>query len=154
VLTIDPYYFAAYCLRAEAFRKLQKYSEAQSDIEFYLELFPDDKDAMYEAGVVTSESKNYLKALSYFNRIITKGSKCALCLEKRGNVFENLKMYEYAEKDYSSAILLQPANRELLFRRGVVRFAMNNKASACTDWKAAAKMNHFMASEYIQRYCK
>jgi tetratricopeptide (TPR) repeat protein len=153
-LKLDPYYFEAYSLRAEALRKLGRFTDAQNDIEFYLWLFPGDKNALFEAGLITYDAKSYVSALKYFNKLMKIDSTNVLCIEKRGNVYESLKMYVYAEKDYSNALMLHPDNVELLYRRGVIRYAMNNKSDACVDWKKAMKMGHFMASECIQRYCK
>ena len=66
----NPYWMAAYQLRAAARQNQEKFAEAAEDYARSLEFFPEDRLTLVNMGIVQMQMKKYDEAEIYFNELI------------------------------------------------------------------------------------
>jgi tetratricopeptide (TPR) repeat protein len=134
--------------------ELKDFDNAKNDISAYLNFYSWDTEALYIAGKINFNEKNYFEALKSFNRCIEKDNSKTTYFEARGDVYFAIKTYEFAEKDYSMALDLVSSNGEVFYKKGLCRLALNNIEGACSDWKKSLELGYFPAGDYLKKYEK
>lgn len=152
-LRLDQSVFDAYVIRAKAKAALGENSRALSDIDSYLAYFPDDADAIDLAGAISLKDKNYLKALAYYNQALKISKAEPEYFSGRGRAYLQTGMYEYAYKDFSMALDLNPQNGETWYLKGLARQHTADAEGACNDFEKAFKRGYKEALRELQENC-
>jgi tetratricopeptide (TPR) repeat protein len=140
-------------LRAECYRKTGETDKSLKDVEKYLELYPDNRQALSLAGKVEIMSGDNLKALEYFSRNLKLHPNDPECYVDRANSYLASKSWEWAEKDYSMALDLKPGNSDTWLNKGIALLNSGKVDDACHDFRKSMSLGNKRASEYISREC-
>jgi Flp pilus assembly protein TadD len=142
-----------FMLRAECFNKTGETDRALKDVMRYLELYPENRRAISEAGKLESKSGDNLKALEYFSKNIKLHPGDPGCYIDRGNSYFVSGTWDYAGKDYGMALDIQPLNSEAWLSKGITLLNIGNKDDACHDFRAALNLGNKKATGYLSKYC-
>jgi len=139
--------------RAECFRKTGEKNRAMADIEKFLGLYPQNKKALSLAGKVESASGDYLKALEYFSENLRYHPNDAECYIDRADTYLLSRSWDWAMKDYSMSLDLDPSNSETWLNKGIALLNSGKKEDACHDFRESFNLGNKRATDYISKYC-
>ncbi len=142
-----------YILRAECYRKTGETGKALSDIEKYLDLYPENKNALSLAGKVESASGDNLKALEYFSTNLKLHPNDPECYIDRANSYFVSKSWDLAIKDYSMSLDLKPSNSDTWLNKGIGLLNSGKVDDACHDFRKSLSLGNKRASEFISNNC-
>jgi tetratricopeptide (TPR) repeat protein len=140
-------------LRAECYRKTGETDKAIKDIEKYLDLYPENKNALSLAGRTEAVSGDNLKALDYFSRNLKLHPDDAECYVDRANSYFVSGSWDWAIKDYSMSLDLSPSNSDAWLNKGIALLNTNRIEDACHDLRRALTLGNKRASEFISSRC-
>jgi tetratricopeptide (TPR) repeat protein len=139
--------------RAECYRKTGETERALKDIGRFLDLYPQDKEALSLAGKIEAESGDYLKALDYFSRNLKLHPNNPECYIDRANSYFVSRTWVYATADYSMALDLKPDNAEVWLNKGISLLNSGKTDDACHDFRMALHLGNKKAAGYISSNC-
>ena len=142
-----------YILRAECYRKTGESGKALSDIEKYLDLYPENKNALSLAGKVESASGDNLKALEYFSTNLKLHPNDPECYIDRANSYFVSKSWDLAIKDYSMSLDLKPGNSDTWLNKGIGLLNSGKVDDACHDFRKSLRLGNKRAAEFISNNC-
>ncbi len=142
-----------YILRAECYRKTGETVKALSDIEKYLDLYPENKNALSLAGKVESASGDNLKALEYFSTNLKLHPNDPECYIDRANSYFVSKSWDLAIKDYSMSLDLKPSNSDTWLNKGIGLLNSGKVDDACHDFRKSLSLGNKRASDFISNNC-
>jgi tetratricopeptide (TPR) repeat protein len=140
-------------LRAECYRKTGENDKALKDLEKYLDLYPENSNALSLAGKMEAISGDNLKALDYFSRNLKLHPNDPDCYVDRANSYFVSKSWDWAIKDYSMSLDLSPANSDVWLNKGIALLSTGRVDDACHDFRRALSLGNKRASEYISGKC-
>ena len=140
-------------LRAECYRKSGETGRAMEDINRYLDLYPGSKKALSFAGKTESADGDNIKALAFFSENLKLHPNDAECYIDRANAYFISKSWDWAVKDYSMSLDLQPGNSDAWLNKGIALLGTGKKDDACFDFRQSFNLGNKKATEYISRYC-
>jgi tetratricopeptide (TPR) repeat protein len=140
-------------LRAECYRKTGETDKALTDIEKYLEIYPENKAAISLAGKVEAESGDNLKALEYFSKNLKLHPNDPECYIDRANSYFVSKSWDWAIKDYSMSLDLKPGNSDIWLNKGIALLNSGRVEDACHDFRNSFSLGNKRAADYISREC-
>jgi hypothetical protein len=65
-----------------------------------------------------------------------------------------LKLFSEALADFNQAVKLKPDNGGVYLGRGISKFYLGEKGSACDDWRTASGRGATDAAALITEFCK
>jgi len=139
--------------RASCYRKTGENDKAMADIKKYLSYYTDDKAALSLAGMTESASGNNLKALEYFSENLRLHPDDPSCFLERANSYLLSKSWEWAVKDYSMSLDLDPANPDAWLNKGIALISSGKVEDGCHDLRHSLLLGNKRATDYISRYC-
>jgi len=139
--------------RAECFRKTGEYNKALKDLTTFIELYPDNKEALSLSGKVEAESGDNLRALDYFSKNLKLHPNDPDCYIDRANSYFISRTWDNSVIDYSMALDIQPANPEVWLNKGIALLNMGKTDDACHDFRKALNLGNKKATSYISRNC-
>lgn len=139
--------------RAECYRKTSEFDKALADIEAYLEIYPADNSAISIAGKVSAASGDNIKAMEYFSENLRLHPNDPQAYIDRANSFFISRSWDWAIKDYSMSLDLQPDNSEVWLNKGIALLRSGKVEDACHDFKISYKLGNKKVSEYISANC-
>lgn len=139
--------------RAECYRKTGELAKARADIVRYLSISPEDKAALSMAGKIETASGDNLKAIEYFSGNIRLHPNDPQCYVDRADSYFLSKSWDWAAKDYSMSLDLDPGNSYAWINKGIALVNSGKTDDACHDFRNALRLGNKRASEYISRYC-
>ena len=139
--------------RAECYRKNGELKNASADIDKFLSLYPADKGAIRMAGLLKAASGDNLGAIGYYSENIRLNPGDAGCFNDRANAYFISKSWDWAIKDYSMSLDLDPANSEVWLNKGIALINSGKEADACHDFRMSFNLGNKKATEYISKYC-
>ncbi len=140
-------------LRADCYRKTGETDKALTDIDKYLELYPENKSAISLAGKVEALSGDNLKALEYYSKNLKLHPNDPECYIDRANSYFVSKSWDWAIKDYSMSLDLKPDNSDIWLNKGIGLLNSGRVEDACHDFRKSMNLGNKRASEYISRNC-
>ncbi len=140
-------------LRAECYRKTGETDKAIADIGKYLTLYPDDRKALSLAGKLNASSGDNLKALKYFSDNLKNNPNDPQCYIDRAGSYFSARSWDWAVKDYTMALDLDPANSETWLNKGIALLNSGRTDDACYDFKKSFSLGNKKATDYISRHC-
>lgn len=143
------YYFT----RANAYFKSGKVDRVINDLEVLVYLIP-NFEVYNLAGKIYSENSQYKDALIAYNKCIALDKYSVNTYIYRGDIYQKIYAYEFAEKDYTRALDFQPLNGELYYKRGLTRKLQHKISSACSDFNKSYKYRYMKADDELRGYCQ
>jgi tetratricopeptide (TPR) repeat protein len=140
-------------LRSECYRKTGEIDKAIADIEKYLQFYPESQKAISIAGKLESAGGDNLKAMEYFSRNLKLHPSDAQCYIDRANSYFISRSWDWAIKDYSMSLDLQPANPEAWLNKGIALLNSGKVNDACFDFRRSFSYGNKKATDYISRNC-
>ncbi|MCX6254395.1 MAG: tetratricopeptide repeat protein [Bacteroidia bacterium] len=140
-------------LRADCYRKTGETDKALTDIEKYLEIYPENKAAISLAGKIEAVSGDNLKALEYFSKNLKLHPNDPDCYIDRANSYFVSKSWDWAIKDYSMSLDLKPGNSDSWLNKGIALLNSGKVEDACHDFRKSLSLGNKRASEYISNNC-
>jgi tetratricopeptide (TPR) repeat protein len=142
-----------FMLRAECYKKTGETEKAMADLQKYLSIYPENKDAISMAGKTEASSGNNLKALEYFSQNLKLHPNDAGCYIDRANSYFLSKSWDWAVKDYSMSLDLDPENSETWLNKGIALLNSGRTEDACHDLRMSLSLGNKRAVDYISRNC-
>ena len=139
--------------RAETFRRTGDRNRAIRDVERFMALYPENKEAIRLAGRLEVELGNNIKALEYFSRNIELYPSDAECYIDRANSYFSSRSWQWAINDYSMSLDLNPENSEAWLNKGIANLNSGKTDAACYDFKKAFSLGNQRAVSYISSNC-
>jgi tetratricopeptide (TPR) repeat protein len=139
--------------RAECFRKTGETNRAMTDIEKFLDLYPQNKKALSLAGKIKTASGDYMKALEYFSENLRYHPNDADCYIDRADTYLLSHSWGWAMNDYSMSLDLDPSNSEAWLNKGIALLNSGKKEDACHDFRKSFNLGNKRATDYISRNC-
>jgi tetratricopeptide (TPR) repeat protein len=148
--------YYTYFNRADAYRRLNRIAEAQSDYDMAIQLKPDFTVAYEERAEMKTLLNDFQGALSDYNKAFgLNGPVLETSYAKRGVLFIKLKTdYKKAVSDFTKAIEMNPYDSESYKNRGETKCYLSDKAGGCADLRTALKMGNASAKDSIKYFCK
>lgn len=140
--------------RARALSKTGNYDEAVNDMKNYLQYYPGSDSAWYYFGMINYENGNYFDALNCFSTSLKINQKDARYFAARGATYLKTRTYQYAWKDLSMALDLNPNDSESYLNKGIAAQNTGNMDDACFCFEMAKRMGNKEAFNYAEKYCK
>ena len=142
-----------FILRAECYSKTGETNRAVADIEKYLTLYTGNKRALSMAGRIYTASGNYLKALEYFSENLLYHPHDPGCYVDRADAYLMSRSWDWAVKDYSMSLDLDPSNSEAWLNKGISLLNSGKKDDACHDFRKSFSLGNKRAIGYLSKYC-
>jgi tetratricopeptide (TPR) repeat protein len=139
--------------RAECYNKTGETTKALTDAERFLELYPENKEAIKLAGKIEAESGDNFKALDYFSRNLKLHPNDPECYIDRADSYFVSKTWDYAINDYSMALDIQPDNPDVWLSKGIALLNSGKTEDACHDFRRALSLGNKKATGYISGNC-
>jgi tetratricopeptide (TPR) repeat protein len=140
-------------LRAECYRKTGETDKALEDATRYLDLYPGSKKALSFAGKIESASGDNIKALGYFSENLKLHPNDPECYIDRANSYFVSRSWDWAIKDYSMSLDLQPENSDVWLNKGIALLNSGKKDDACYDFRRSFSLGNKKATEYLSSHC-
>ena len=153
ILRQDPSIFEIYILSAKLMSKLNNYKGAVDEIGLYQKLFPSDDNGYFEEGNIHFAHNKYLNALTSFNKALALNNGDAKYYYARGKSYAATGTHRYATKDFSMSLDLNPLSADTWFAKGLSDMELEDKSTACFDFRKAAQYGIFEALEYVDKLC-
>jgi tetratricopeptide (TPR) repeat protein len=139
--------------RAECFRKTGEYDKALSDLGRYLELYPENREALSLAGRTSAESGDNLRAIEYYSRNLKLHPSDPGCYVDRANAYFVSRTWENAVTDFTMALDLKPDDPDVWLNKGIAQLSLGKSDDACHDFRKAMSLGNKKAASYISRNC-
>lgn len=140
-------------LRADCYRKTGETDKAMADIEKYLEIYPENSNALSLAGKVEAMSGDNLKALEYYSANLKLHPNDPQCYVDRANSYFVSKSWSWAIKDYSMSLDLKPGNPDVWLNKGIALLNSGDVLDACHDFRKSMSLGNKRAADYISGNC-
>jgi tetratricopeptide (TPR) repeat protein len=140
-------------LLADCYRKTGETDKALADIKKYLEIYPENKEALSLAGKVESVSGDNLKAIEYFTNNLKLHPNDPQCYIDRANSYFISRSWEWAINDYSMSLDLKPDNPDVWLNKGISLLNLARGEDACHDFRRSLSLGNKRAAEYISKNC-
>ena len=167
-IRLDPKYAEAYRARGITREYLGENAKALTDFNIFVDLRPEDSEALFNRAVLRFEAKQYLPARQDFLKLLTMppsketgtvyysqekygngGTQIATAQTGRrdhlfnylGQIETHLKRYPQAITYLDSAIRLSPSSAGYYVNRGIARVERGDKAGAAEDYETALRLD-------------
>ncbi len=142
-----------YIRRAECYVNTDEIQKARNDITKYLELYPENREALSLAGKIEIRSGDNLKAIDYYSQNLKLHPGDPVCYVDRANAYMSARSWEFAANDYAMALDIDPSDPDVWLNRGVALLNMGKVEDACYDLKKSLSLGNRKASQYISKNC-
>jgi tetratricopeptide (TPR) repeat protein len=139
--------------RAECYRKTGESDKAMADVKRFLDIYPDNGEALSMAGKIEVRSGDNLQALDYFSRNLKLHPNDPQVYVDRGNSYFNARSWDMAINDYSMSLDLMPDNSDVWLNRGIALLNQGRKEDACHDFKKSYSLGNKRVADYLNRNC-
>ncbi|PIB36049.1 hypothetical protein BFP72_11915 [Reichenbachiella sp. 5M10] len=149
----------SYVGRATALMKLNRLSEAETNVEAALALAPGQADMYYLAGNIYFNMEYYIEATNNYSNAIRSNDDSDIpvdlvnCYYNRGNAYFSAGMYRSAINDFSKVIELKEDYMYAYHNRALAYKHRDDLEQACLDFHKAKDLGSTMSQKYIDKYC-
>ena len=74
--------------------------------------------------------------------------------ELRGDIYMDTGTFEFAVRDYSMFLDIEPYNGDIYAKKGLARHKLGDGKGACSDWVKAKRYGSYNAIRYLEKYCE
>ncbi|MGK7918606.1 MAG: tetratricopeptide repeat protein [Trichodesmium sp.] len=124
---------------------------AITDLNWALQVDPEDAQAYCCRGIIHYKQGNNLKAISDFNQALTYNAQDTLAYRNRGMVRSQMGDFKGAIADFDAALKIEPNNSLIYVTRGNVYREMGAYQEAISDYEQALKINPHEAKAFYHR---
>lgn len=142
-----------YLKRADCYRKTGESDKAMDDIKKYLEIYPDNNDALSLAGKIEVKSGDNLQALEYFSKNLKLHPNDPQVYLDRANSYFMSKSWDRAANDYGMSLDLNPDNSDAWLNKGISLLNEGKVEDACHDFRKSFSLGNKRVADYISRNC-
>jgi tetratricopeptide (TPR) repeat protein len=142
-----------YLMRADCYRKTGESDKAMDDVKKYLDIYPDNSDALSLAGKIEVKSGDNLRALEYFSRNLKLHPNDPQIYLDRANSYFISKSWDNAANDYSMSLDLNPDNSDAWLNKGISLLNEGKVEDACHDFRKSLRLGNKRVAEYISKNC-
>ena len=142
-----------YIRRAECYISTGEIQKARNDIARYLELYPENREALGLAGKIEIRSGDNLKAIEYYSKNLQLHPGDPECYVDRADSYMAARSWEFAADDYAMALDINPSDPDVWLNRGVALLNMGKLEDACYDFRKSLALGNRKASQYISKNC-
>jgi tetratricopeptide (TPR) repeat protein len=139
--------------RAECYRKTGEYDKALADLGRYLELYPENREALSLAGKTAAESGDNLRAIGYFSENLKRHPNDPACYIDRANSYFVSRTWKNAIADFTMALDLSPNDSDVWLNKGIAQLNSGSSEDACHDFRKALSLGNKKAASYISKNC-
>jgi tetratricopeptide (TPR) repeat protein len=139
--------------RAECYMKTGETDKALNDLNLFLEMYPDDQNALSMAAKTEAVAGDNLRSIELLSRNIELHPGDAALYVGRGDSYFRARSWERAIMDYSMSLDLNPSNADAWLNKGISLLNSGKKQEACFDFRRALKLGNKRATEFISRNC-
>ena len=148
-------HFWDYANRSSAFLEAGKLQEAFNDFGTALELEPQNPVVLSNLGMALEQIGNPTAALRYYSLALAQDYRLVPGHNNRGTLFFIRQDYQQAEREFSTAVQLEPRNATLWFNRGLARFEMQMYGECLSDMSTSMELgNQAWEAKYISGMCR
>jgi tetratricopeptide (TPR) repeat protein len=140
-------------LRADCYRQTGETEKALSDINKYMEYYPESRTAISLAGKVEVLSGDNMKALEYFSKNLKLYPNNPECYVDRANSYFASKSWGLAINDYSMSLDLKPENSDVWLNKGIALLNSGNREDGCHDFRKSLSLGNKHAADWVSRNC-
>jgi predicted Zn-dependent protease len=138
-------------LRARAYTKRGRHSEALADYIRATELRPSDANLLVARGGAHYALRQYELALAAYDEAIRLDAGHLAARNGRGNTLRALKRYDDAVKEFDEILKLRPNFVFAYYNRGLTNIDFGRQEAAIADFTAALGIDRDYAGAYAQR---
>ena len=128
--------------------KKGKYNEAAQIYEKALKRESNNFDALQLMGVLSAQTKKYLKAVNYLTKALEINPTHAACFSNRGNALMELGRLDEALSDYGRAVYISSGYAEAYCNMGVVLFKQGKLEESVVSYERAIEIKPDYAEAY------
>jgi tetratricopeptide (TPR) repeat protein len=125
--------------------------QALEDLNWALQVDPQDAQAYCCRGVVRCKQENYREAIADFNQALLLNFQDPIVYRNRGRARFHLGDHQGAIADFNRALQIQPQDALLYSARGNTYRAMGHYLAAIQDYTQALQLNPDDAQTYYNR---
>lgn len=140
-------------LRSNCYRKTGETDKALNDIKKYLDIYPDDRQALSLAGKAEAESGDNIEALEYFSKNLKLHPNDPQCYIDRANSYFVSNSWELAVNDYSMSLDLKPEDSDVWLNKGISLLNSGKVEDACHDFRISFRLGNRRVTDYLSRNC-
>lgn len=108
----------------------------------------------YNLGCIHARTKDFVRALAFFNRAIDLQSHYGEAYQKRGSALDDLGMHEEAILDYNRVIAMYPDFAEAYYDRGLAYERSGNLSRARYDYEQGCRLGDEFSCRALGRVSK
>jgi tetratricopeptide (TPR) repeat protein len=162
VIEEDPSFHSAYLNFYRAGSQLEsKKEKVIATLRAGLLIFEEDDEMSYYLGNILQRENRIPEAIKAYSDAIAyskiNGEDFELVWAyhfNRGNCYLKSEQHAKAIPDYDYALKLSPRNADVFTNRGFSHYKLNNRKSACEDWKEAMELGNKQTAKYLESFCK
>jgi tetratricopeptide (TPR) repeat protein len=152
-IELDPKMSESYFYRGNIYYGKENYAAALNDYLKAVALNPKYSEAYYNIGVTYNTTNKFQESIEPLTKAISITPN-EYIYQTRASSFFNLRRLQEAVDDYAKAIAINPKAGQAYFNRGATYLNMQQKSSACADWKTALDLGFTKAGDMINAYCR
>ena len=153
LVRLEPGNTQNYITTAELLFETNQFEKSSELTESLMKIWPQDPDLLYLKGKSYYMKEDYFKALKAINACMDIRSNKEV-FELRGDIYSVTNTFEYAIRDYSMYLDIEPYNGDIYAKKGLARLNAGDKKGACYDWKRGKRYGSYEAAEYFEKYCQ
>jgi tetratricopeptide (TPR) repeat protein len=142
-----------YLKRAECYRKTSESDKAMGDVKKYLDIYPENSEALSLAGKIEVKSGDNLQALEYFSKNLKLHPNDPQIYLDRANSYFISKSWDMAVNDYSMSLDLNPDNSDAWLNKGISLLNEGKVEDACHDFRKSFRLGNKRVADYLNRNC-
>jgi tetratricopeptide (TPR) repeat protein len=142
-----------YLMRADSYRKTGETEKAITDINKYLEIYPENSAALSLAGKVEAKSGDNLQAIEYYSKNLKLHPNDPQCYIDRANSYFISKSWDNAINDYGMSLDLKPGDSDVWLNKGIALLNIGKKEDACHDFRKSFSLGNKRVTDYISKNC-
>ena len=145
----------AYHERGVCYGLLEQWDKAAKDLKKAADLNPDNAQTWEKVGIAYHRLAEYKQAIQAFDQAINlDDSQHTNVYQLRGDSKYKMKDFQGALSDYTAAIEKNPNFGIAYYRRGLVYIVLEQRQSACQDFRRAYGLGVKKVSAMLQKYCQ
>jgi len=152
LLKLEPYLVDNHILKADLLVLNNKYDEANQLIDIIESISEANPDMLFLQSKTNFKSGNYLAALKNVNESM-QINQTKEQYELRADIYMETKTYDFAIRDYSMVLDMEPFNGEIYAKKGLARYYSGDKSGACSDWEKGRRYGSYNCVTYTYKYC-
>lgn len=152
IIRIKPYEIDNYIIKADLLFKIENFNTAINLTNSILKILPENPDVLYLSSRSYYKNNDYFEALKAINKSLQIKSNKDF-YELRGDIYSATNTFEYAIRDYSMYLDIEPYNGDIYAKKGFARLKLGDKKGACSDWGKGKRYGSYDAITYLEKYC-